>query len=147
MSFIWHTHYGNTNNECPKLDPLCREIPLERYNCNCALTYSICRANIDLGKYRSVVIKFNNKTIELIPTLLMDYGLLYQLIFFHPNQTDGFGRKLAVCVLNAFILDFKSVELIIESKPPEWSNDGGVYPTQHLILLKANHKKHQLFGT
>ena len=29
MSFIWITHYGNTNNECPKLDPLCREIPLE----------------------------------------------------------------------------------------------------------------------
>ena len=28
-------------------------------------------------------------------------------------------------------------------KPPEWSNDGGVYPAQHLILLKTN----QLFGT
>ena len=31
--------------------------------------------------------------------------------------------------------------------PPEWLNDGRVYPTQHLILLKSNHGKHQLFGT
>ena len=54
--------------------------------------------------------------------------------------------KLAVCVLNAFIRDFKLVELIIESKPPEWSNDGGVYSAQHLIILKANHIKHPLFG-
>ena len=67
--------------------------------------------------------------------------------FSQPDQTDGFGRKLAVCVLNAFICDFKYVELIIESKPPEWSNDGGVYLAQHLILLKVNHRKHQLFGT
>ena len=33
------------------------------------------------------------------------------------------------------------------SKPPKWLNDGGVYPAQHPILLKANHRKHQLFGT
>ena len=26
-------------------------------------------------------------------------------------------------------------------------NDGGVYPAQHIILLKANHRKQQLFGT
>ena len=76
----------------------------------------------------------------------MDYGVLYQLIFSHPDQTDGFGRKLAVCVLNAFIRDFKLVELIIESKPPDWLNDGGVYPAKHLILLKANKRKYQLFG-
>ena len=54
----------------------------------------------------------------------------YQLIFSHLDQIDGFGRKLEVCVLNAFIHDFKSVALIIESKPPEWLNDGGVYLTQ-----------------
>ena len=76
----------------------------------------------------------------------MDYVVLYQLIFFYPDQTDGFGRKLAICVLNAFIRNFKLVELIIESKPLEWSNDEGVYPVQHLILLKANHRKNQLFG-
>ena len=41
-------------------------------------------------------------------------------------------EKLAIYVLNAFIC--------------EWSNDGGVYSAQHLIHLKANHRKHQLFG-
>ena len=147
MSFIWHTHYGNTNNECPKIDPLCREIPLERHDYKCALTYSICKANINLDRYRAVVIKFNNESIELTPALLMDYGLLYQLIFSHPDQTNGFGRKLAVYVLNVLIQDFKLVELIIESKPPEWSNDENFYLAQHLILLKSNHRKHQLFGT
>ena len=90
----------------------------------------------------SVVIKFNNESIERTPAFLMDYELLYQLILSHLDQTDEFGRKLAVCVLNAFIRDFKSVELIIKIKPPEWSNDGGVYPAQHLILLKVNHRKH-----
>ena len=93
MSFIWHTHYGNTNNDSPKLDPLCREILLERHDCKCVLSYSICKANIDLDKYKPIVIKFNNESIELSPALLMDYGLLYQLIFSNPEQTDGFGRN------------------------------------------------------
>ena len=61
MSFIWITHYGNTNNECPKLDPLCREIPLEWHDYKCALTYTICKANIDLNRYKPVVIKFDNE--------------------------------------------------------------------------------------
>ena len=77
MSFIWYTHYGNTNNECPKLDPLCRKISLERHDCKCALTCSICKANIDLDKYRPIVIKFNNESIELTPAFFMDYELLY----------------------------------------------------------------------
>ena len=77
----------------------------------------------------------------------MDYELFHQLIFSNPKQAEGFGRKLAVYILNAFILEFKSIELIINSKPLEWSNNGGVYPTQYMILLKANYKKHQLFGT
>ena len=72
MSFIWITHYDNTNNDCPKLDPSCREIPLERHDCKCALTYSISKTNIDLDSYRSLVIKFNNESIELTPALLMD---------------------------------------------------------------------------
>ena len=49
----------------------------------------------------------------------MDYGLLYQLIFSNPKQNNGFGRKLVLCILNVFILEFKFVELIIESKHPE----------------------------
>ena len=146
MSFTWIPHYGNTNNDCPKIDPLCRVIPLERYDCKCALTYSISKANIDLDSYRPIVIKFNNESIKLTLALIMDYGVLYQLIFSHPDQTDGFEKKLAIFVLNTFIKDFKSVELLIESKSPKWSNDRGVYPTQHLIIFKVNQRKHQLFG-
>ena len=107
MHFVWHTHYDNTTIECPKFDPLCKDIPLERHDCKCALTYSICKTNINLDKYRSIVIKFNNESIKLIPTLFMDYRLVYQPIFSNPEQTDGFERKLAVCILNAFIREFK----------------------------------------
>ena len=72
--FIWKTHYGNNNIECPKLDLLCREIPLEGQNYKCALTYSICKANIDLDSYYLIIIKFNNEQIKLTPTLFMDMG-------------------------------------------------------------------------
>ena len=147
MSFTWISHYDNTYNDCPKIDPLCKEIPLERHDCKCTLIHSICKVNINLYSYKPIVIKFNNESIELTPSLLMDYGVLYQLIFSHPNQTDRFGRKLAICVLNVFIKYFKLIELIIKNKPSEWSNDGGVYPAQHLILFKANKRKYQLFGT
>ena len=88
MSFIWITDYDNTNNECPKLDPLCKEIPLEMHDCKCALTYSIRKANIDLNRYKPIVIKFNNESIKLTPALLIDYILLYQLIFSYPDQID-----------------------------------------------------------
>ena len=60
MSFTWISHYDNTYNNCSKTDPLCKEIPLERHNCKCALTYSICKANIDLDSYKLIIIKFNN---------------------------------------------------------------------------------------
>ena len=80
MSFTYITHYDNTYNDCPKLDPLCMKIPLERHGCKCVLLYSICKANIDLDNYRPVVIKSYNESIELTLTFLMDYGLLYQLI-------------------------------------------------------------------
>ena len=52
-----------------------------------------------------------------------------------------------ICVLNCFMQGFKQVELIIKSKPLKWSNDGGFYPIQHLIFLKAYSGKHLLFGT
>ena len=77
MSFTLITHYDNTYNNCPKTDPLCKEIPLERHDCKCALTYSICKANIDLDSYKPIIIKFNNESIELTPSFLMDYGVLY----------------------------------------------------------------------
>ena len=147
MSFIWQTHYDNTKNECPKLNPLCKEISLEKQNCKCALTYSICNANIDLNNYNLIVVKFNNEQIKLTPTLLLDYEIIHRLIFSNIEQIGRFGRKLAICVLNPFILGFKLVELIIKSKPLEWSNDEEVYLAQHLIFLKVCSRKDYLFGT
>ena len=126
---------------------MCKEISLEKQNCKCALTYSICNANIDLNNYNPTVVKFNNEQIKLTPAFLLDYEIIHRLIFSNIEQTGRFGRKLAICVLNPFILGFKLVELIIKSKPPEWSNDEEVYLAQHLIFLKVCSRKDYLFGT
>ena len=79
----------------------------------------ICRVHTDLEIYNPVIINFDNKSIELNRTLLMDYGLVYQMIFTSPKQTDIFGRKLATCILNAFIQEYKFVELLNERIPLE----------------------------
>ena len=57
MRFTWITHYDNIYNDCLKIDPLGRVIPLEWHDYKCALTYNICKANIDLDSYRLIVIK------------------------------------------------------------------------------------------
>lgn len=85
ISFIWQSHYGNTKNECPKLDPLCRKVLLERQDCKCAFTYSICKANIDLDSYHPIVFRFNNKPIKLTLAFLMDYRVIHQLVFSNPK--------------------------------------------------------------
>ena len=48
-------------------------------------------------------------------------------------------------MLNAFDKGFKQIELIIESKPFEYSNDVKVYLTQHHIFLIAHSHKQILF--
>ena len=131
MGFIWEVHYGTTNFDCPKTDPL------ERVNGRLIPAYSICQVTIDLEIYNPLIINFNNEPIVLTPSLLFDYGLVYQMIFRNPRQVHQFGRKIATCVLNAFAGNFKAIELRIRNKPPEWANDGRIYPAQHLILLHA----------
>lgn len=51
---------------------------------------------------------------------LMDLGLVSQIIFSNPDQTDNFGRKLAICVCNLFSQETKKVDVRISSIPPEW---------------------------
>ena len=77
---------------------------------------SVLLLSVFTYSYKPIIIKFNNELIELTPSLLMDYGVLYQLIFSHPDQTDGFGRKLTICVLNAFIRDFNNIMTLWEHK-------------------------------
>lgn len=47
-------------------------------------------------------IDYKEEKIILTLTLLLDYGLLGQIIFSDPDQTDQFGRKIATVVLNTF---------------------------------------------
>ena len=91
-------------------------VPLERFPCQCHLP-SAC---IDLARYKPLEIQYKNEKIVLTPTLLLDYGLLGQLIFSDLDQIDSFGRKIATVVLNTFAnTNNPFVELIIDSKPLE----------------------------
>lgn len=47
-------------------------------------------------------INYKEEKIILTLMLLLDYGLLGQIIFSDPDQTDQFGRKIETVVLNTF---------------------------------------------
>lgn len=81
------------NANCPKEKPLCITIPLEKFACQCHLVYSIPLACIDLARYEPLEIQYKSEKIVLTPTLLLAYGLLGQLIFSDPDQTNLFGKK------------------------------------------------------
>ena len=83
--------------------------------------------------------KYENEKISLTAQYLLDYGLVSQLVFSYPDQSDLFGRKLASCVLNTFISKNNYVDLHIVSKAPEWDLSG-LLPAQHAIYIKGKSK-------
>ena len=89
----------------------------------------------------------NEKKIVLTPTLLLDNGPLGQVIFSDPHLIDPFGRKITKVVLNTFAnTNNPFVELIIDSKPPEW-DESGIIPAQHKIVVMFHKFKPSLYGT
>ena len=126
---------------------MCISVPLERFACQYHLVYSIPSACIDLARYEPLEIQYKNEKIVLTPTLLLDYGLLGQLIFSDPDQTYPFGRKIVTVVLNTFAnTNNPFVELIIDSKLPEW-DDYGIILAQHKIVVLFHKFKPSLYGT
>lgn len=95
-------------------DSTCRNVHLNRVNYKCKLTCSLVRCYIDLDRYEPLKIKFETKEICLTATLLLDYGLLHQIIF-----TNLRGQRQVICLLNMFIRNKRRINAIIISKPPE----------------------------
>lgn len=91
LSFVWETYYGNDHKPSCNLDETCRNVPLHRSNCKCKLSYSIVRCYINLDTYELLTLPYKNEMLELSAPLILDYGLLYQILFFDLDQTDLFG--------------------------------------------------------
>ena len=63
--------------------------------------------------------------------MLLDYGLVYQLICSDPSQASNFGRKVNLSLTQGFKLNKKFVDAIFISKAPEWISKGNILPAQH----------------
>ena len=90
---------------------------------------------IDLEYYLPIILSFKNKDLILTPDLLLDYGLVHQLVFSYPNQVNNFGRKVALGLIQGFKMNKKYADAIIISKAPVWVSNGSLLPAQHNISL------------
>lgn len=121
LSITWETHYNEDKNRvtCPKTNPLCLEIPLERYDCPCQLVFSIPKACINMQHFQDLVLSYRGQTIQVSPMTLLDHGFLRQIIFTDPEQTDRVTRKLAICINNIFAKHrTMKCQVLITSKMP-----------------------------
>jgi hypothetical protein len=141
LSITWDTlYYKNQDRvECPKIDPLCKEIPLERMDCKCNLIFSIPKACIDLTNFQDLSLTYKGEEVQITPMTLLDQGFLRQLIITSPEQTDRVTRKMAVCINNIFAkYGALRCQVSIRSKMPEWTNFGSIVPAQHVMYISAN---------
>ncbi|GLT30075.1 hypothetical protein SLA2020_048970 [Shorea laevis] len=121
IGFAWDTYYSTTEGRlkrCHRCEGETTDgIPLDRYDCQCQLVYSICRVSLDLSSYEPIQFLYEREIIELTPQLLFDYGFLYQLIFTKMADTDLVGRKFAITVLESMLPNY--IEALIQSKAPK----------------------------
>ena len=67
----------------------------------------------------------------------MDYGLLKGVFLSDPDQTNNFGKTIALTCLHIFCKGYRYVQIEINSKPPEWTLRGSIIPAQHVMLIKG----------
>ena len=58
--------------------------------------FTISQVCLDLQYYKPISLSFRGEDLILTPELLLDYGLVHQLVCSDPSQTINFGRKLAL---------------------------------------------------
>ena len=78
----------------------------------------ISRVYLDLHYYKSICFPYKHDELILTPKLLLDYGLVHQIVCLDPIQTTNFGRKLVLSLLQGFKMNKKFVDAIIISKAP-----------------------------
>ena len=77
----------------------------------------------------------------LTPELLMDYGLIHQIICSNPSQASKFGRKMTLGLAQGFKINKKFADAIIISKTPKWVSNGSLLPAQHIVSFHYQNKR------
>ena len=80
-------------------DPVLYQQGIKHLFCKCNKNFMISRVYLDLHYYKSICFPFKHDELILTPKLLLDYGLVHQIVCLDPIQTTNFGRKLALSLL------------------------------------------------
>ena len=115
--------------------------------CNCNRNFTISRACIDLQYYQPINLAFKGEVLILTPEILLDYGLVYQLIYSDPSQASNFGRKVNLSLTQGFKLNKKFADAIFISKAPEWISRGNVIPAQHYVNIHYQNRRPTLLSS
>ena len=114
--------------------------------CKYNMNFTINRVCLDLQYYKLINISFKNEELILSPELLLDYGLVHQIVCSDPNQANNFGRKVVLGLIQGFKMNKKFVDTIIISKAPKWVSDGCLLFAQHNISLHYQNRRSTLLS-
>ena len=78
--------------------------------CKYNMNFTISRVCLDLQYYKPINISFKNEELILYPELLLDYGLVHQIVCSDPNQANNFGRKVVLWLIQGFKMNKKFVD-------------------------------------
>ena len=108
---------------------------IKKILCNCNKNFIIGRVYLDLQYYMPISLPFKNEELILTLELLLDYGLVHQIICSDPSQASKFGRKITLGLTHGFKTNKKFTDAIIISKTPEWISNGNLLPAQYIVSL------------
>ena len=114
--------------------------------CKCNRNFTISWVCLDLQYYLLISLFFKNEELILTLKLLLDYGLVHQIIYSNPNQVTNFGRKMALWFVQGFKSNKKFTDVLIISKAPEWVSVGSLLPTQHNVYFHYQNRRPTLLS-
>ena len=122
-------------------DPIQYQQGLKEMSCNCNRNFTISRVCHDLQYYLPIILLFKDQDLILTPELLLDYGLVHQIICSNPCQASKFGRKMVFGLTQGFKMNKKFADAIIISKAPEWSSNGNLLLAQHIASFHYQNRR------
>lgn len=91
------------------------------YKCN--INFTISKVCLDLQYYKPINLFFKNEELILTSNLLLDYGLVHQIVCLDLNQIVNFGKKIALGLIQGIKMNKRFADTIIISKALEWVSD------------------------